>query len=156
MLITSLILENGSIITPVFNFYRELGLQCTKAYRFVQYLSQKCFNKFVQSVVDARREGDENPLSGVDAETMKLLGNSSYGYQIMDRSRPTITKYLNDEKTHKAFNEPLFKRLNTVQKNLYEIELLKSTIEHEEPLIVGFFILQHAKLRMFELYYSFF
>ena len=55
-------------------------------------------------MVDARREGDENPLSGVVAETMKLLGNSSYGYQIMDRSRQTITKDLNDEKTEKAVN----------------------------------------------------
>ena len=108
MLISSFKLENGSIITPIFNFYMELGLQCTKFYRFVQYLPRKCFYKFVQSVVDARREGDENPLSGVVAETMKLLGNSSYGYQIMDRSRHTITKYLNDEKTHKAINEPLF------------------------------------------------
>ena len=74
-------------------------------------------------MVDARREGDENPLSGVVAETMKLLGNSSYGYQIMDRSRHTITKYLNDEKTHKAINEPLFKRLNTVEKKTVSSEI---------------------------------
>ena len=156
MLIFSFKLENGSIITPLFNFYMELGLQYTKVYRFVQNLPRKCFNKFVQSVVDARSEGDENPLSGVVAETMKLLGNSSYGYQIMDRSRHTITKYLNDEKTHKEINELLCKRLNTVQKDLYEIELLKSTIEPKEPIIVGFFILQYAKLRMLELDYNFF
>ena len=156
MLISSFKLEIGTVITPLFNFYLELGLQCTKIYRFVEYSPRKCFNNFVQSVVDARREGDENPLSGVVAETIKLLGNSSYGYQIMDRSRHTITKYLNDEKTHKAINEPLFKRLNTVEKDLYEVELLKSTIEHREPIIVGFFILQYAKLRMLELYYNFF
>ena len=117
---------------------------------------RKYLNNFVQSVVDARREGDEKPLSGVAAETVKLLGNSSYGYQIMDRSRHTITKYLNDEKTHKAINEPLLKRLNSVEKDLYEVELLKSTIEHREPIIVGSFILQYAKLRMLELYYNFF
>ena len=121
MLISSFKLENGTVITPLFNFYMELGLQCTKIYRFVRYSPRKCFNNFVQSVVDARREGDENPLSGVVAETMKLLGNSSYGYQIMDRSRHTITKNLNDEKTHKTINEPLFKRLNTVEKDLYEV-----------------------------------
>ena len=77
MLISRFKLDNGSIITPLFNFYIQLGLQCTKFYCFVQYLPQKCFNKIVQSVVDARREGDENPLSGVVAETMKLIGNSS-------------------------------------------------------------------------------
>ena len=74
----------------------------------------------------------------------------------MDRSRHSITKYFNDEKTHKAINEPQFKRPNTVENDLYEVELLKSTIEHRGPIIVGFFILQYAKLRMLELYYNFF
>ena len=152
MLISSFKLEYGT--TPLFNFFLDLGLQCTKIYRFVQYTPRKCFNNFVQSDVDAR--SDENPLSGVVAETRKLLGNSSYGYQIMDRSRHTITKYLNDDKTHKAIKEPLFKRLNTVEKDLYEVELLKSTIEHRKTIIVGFFILQYAKLRMLELFYNFF
>ena len=40
--------------------------------------------------------------------------------------------------------------------SLYEVELAKSQIEHKEPIIVGFFILQYAKLRMLELYYNFF
>ena len=156
MLISSFNLENGTIITPLLNFYISLGLKCTRIYRFVQYTPRKCFNTFVQSVVDARRGGDENPDSSVVAETMKLLGNSSYGYQIMDRSKHTETKYLNDEKTHKAINGKKFKRLNNVSKELFEVELAKSKIEHREPIIVGFFILQYAKLRMLELYYNFF
>ena len=45
-----------------------------------------------------------------------LSGNSSFGYQIMDRSRPTIFKYLVGEKTHKAINEKLFKQLKVVKK----------------------------------------
>ena len=57
----------------------------------------------------------------------------------MDRSRHTLTKYLNDEKTHNAINEPLFKRLKTVEKDLYDVELLKTTIEHREFIIVGNF-----------------
>ena len=36
------------------------------------------------------------------------------------------------------------------------MELSKSTIEHREPIIVGVFILQYAKLRNLELYYNFF
>ena len=90
MLISSFKLENGTVITPLFNFNLELGLQCTKVYRSVQYTPRKGFNNFVHSVVDARREGDENLLPGILAETMKILCNSSYGYQIMDRSRHTI------------------------------------------------------------------
>ena len=59
----------------------------------------KCLNNFVQSVVNAGRKSHENSISSVVAETMKILANSSYGYQIMDRSRHTVTKYLGDEKT---------------------------------------------------------
>ena len=110
----------------------------------------------MQSAVDARREGDENPNSSVVAETKKLLANSSYGYQIMDRSRHTVTKCLNDEKKHGAMNTKLFKRLDHINDQLYEVELAKAEIEHREPIIVGFFILQYAKLRMLELHYNFF
>ena len=120
-LISSFKLENGTIITPLLNFYLSLGLKCTKIYRFVQYTPEKCFNNFVQSVVDARRVGDENPDSSVVAETMKLLGNSSYGYQIMDRSRHTETKYLNDEKTHKEINGKMFKLIVTQYSKLWVV-----------------------------------
>ena len=104
----------------------------------------------------ARRQGDENPNSSVVAETMKLLAISSYGYPIMDRSRHTVTKYLTVEKTNSAINSKVFKRPNHIIDQLYEVELVKSKIEHREPIIVGFFILQYAKLRMFQLYYNLF
>ena len=87
---------------------------------------------------------------------MKLLANSSYGYQIMDCSRHTVTKYLTDEKTHSAIHSKMFKRLNHITDQLYEVELVKPEIEHREPIIVGFFILQYAKLSMLDFYYNFF
>ena len=87
---------------------------------------------------------------------MKLLANSSYGYQIMDCSQHTVTKYLTDEKTHTVIISKMFKRLNHITDQMYEVELVKSEIENREPITVGFFILQYAKLRMLELYYRFF
>ena len=62
----------------------------------MEYIPVNCFNKFVQSAVNARREGDEISNSSVVAETMKLLANSSYGYQIMDGNNKVIH-------CHKAF-----------------------------------------------------
>ena len=110
----------------------------------------------MQSAVDARRQGYENPNSSVVAETMKLLANSSYGYQIIDRSRHTVTKYLTDEKANSAINSKMFKRFYHIIDQLFEVELVKSEIDHREPIILGFFILKYAKLRMLELYNNFF
>ena len=153
MLISKFISTKGTIITPLLLFYLTLGLLRKKIHRFVQYNPRKSFNNFVPSAVDARQ--DDNPNSSVVAETMKLLANSSYGYQIMDRSRHTVTRYLNDEKTHSATNSKMFKfkRLTHITDQLYEVELVKSEIEHREPINVGFFILQYAKLRVLDLYY---
>ena len=74
----------------------------------------------------------------------------------MGRSRHTVTKYLTDEKTHSANNSKMFKRPNHITDQLYEVEIVKSDIEHKEPIIVRFLILQYAKLRKLELYYNFF
>ena len=73
----------------------------------------------------------------------------------MGTSRHTVTKYLNDEKTHSAINNKLFERLNFITDQLYEVELVKSQTEHRESIIVGFFILQYDKLRMLERFYNF-
>ena len=146
LLISSSILLNGTIITPLLLFYLKLGLVCNKIHRFVQYTPRKCFNNFVQSALDARRQGDENPNSSVVAETMKLVANSSYSHQIMGRSRHTVTKYLNDEKTHRAISSKMFKRLNHIIDQLYEVELVKPEIQHREHIIDGVFIFQYAKM----------
>ena len=156
MLISSFILTNGTIITFLLLFYLKLGLVCRKFHRFIQYTPRKCFDNFVQSAVDERRQGDAKPNSSVVAESMKLLANSSCRYQIMDRTRHTVTQYVTDEKTNSAFNSKMFKRLNHITDHLYEVETVKPENEHREPIIVGFFILQYAKLRMLELYYNFF
>ena len=106
--------------------------------------------------MDARRQEDENPKSSVVAETMKLLANSSHGYQIMDRSRHTVRKYLTVEKTHSAINSKMFKRLRHITDQMYEVELVKSEFELREQIVVGFFVVQYAKLRMLKLHHNFF
>ena len=74
----------------------------------------------------------------------------------MDHSRHSVTTYLNDAMTHSAINNKFFKRLNFISDQLYEVELVKSEIEHREPIVVGFFILQYAQLRTLGLFYNFF
>ena len=74
----------------------------------------------------------------------------------MDHNRHTVTKYLSDEKTHAATNKKLFKELVHVNNALNEVEIGKTQLEHTELIIFGFSTLRFAKLRILELYYSFF
>ena len=86
-----------------------------------------------------------------EAACKQFLWLSNYG-----QGHHTVTKYLCDDKVHSAINNKMFKKLNIINEKLYEVEFVKSEIEHREPILFGFFILQYAKLRMLELYYSFF
>ena len=72
MLITSSRLKLEQFKPLCLVSFLEFCLQCTKTYRFVQYSTQKCFNNFIKSVIEARREGDQNPLLRFIAETMNF------------------------------------------------------------------------------------
>ena len=122
----------------------------------IKYQPKQCFETFVNGVVEARRQGDLNPDSAVCANIEKVVGNSAYGYQIMDRSRHTRTKYVTGSSVNNSVNETTFRKFNELPNEFYEVELGKSKVEHKEPIIVGFFILQYAKLVMLELVYNFF
>ena len=116
----------------------------------------KFFNKIVQSAVNATRQGDEKPNSSAVAETMKILAKSSYGYQIMNRSQHTVTKCLSDDKTHQVVNYRMFKHLGYIGDQLFDVELVKSEIKHQEPINVEIFARQNAKVKMLQVYYKLF
>ena len=48
-----------------------------------------------------------------------------------------MTICLGDNKAHKAINYQFLERLNFVFKDFYEVEIVKSTIEFCEPIILG-------------------
>ena len=56
----------------------------------------RCFETFVQNLVDARREGNQTTEWTVVAETMKFIRNGLHGYQIMNRSHHTNTQNWSD------------------------------------------------------------
>ena len=96
-------------------------------------------------------------MSGVVAETLMLLSSSSYGNQIMNISKHTITKNLSDEKNHKAINEPMFKILNTVEETCMRWSYGNQPLSTDNPSLLAFsYFIQYAKLRMLELYYNLF
>ena len=70
----------------------------------------------------------------------------------MGRSRHTAIKYLGAEKLHGAIMNKMLKRLGCINDQMFEVELVKLEIKHKEPIVVGFCILQFAKLRKLELY----
>ncbi|XP_072172959.1 uncharacterized protein [Diadema setosum] len=86
---------------------------------------------------------------------MKLMGNSSYGKTITNKTRFRNNKITDSSKASRLVNEILFRDLNAITDDCYEVELSKSKIAHDLPIQIGFFVYQYAKLRMLQFYFDF-
>lgn len=68
------------LATPLLKWYLDHGMVVDRVHQVVEFLPQRCFKQFADDVSNARRDGDRHPDLKVMSETMKLLGNASYGY----------------------------------------------------------------------------
>jgi hypothetical protein len=142
------------LYTPLLKWYLEHGLIMTKVYQVVEYTRKKCFSQFVDDVSNARRDGDVKPELEIIAETMKLLGNSSYGYTVMNKEKHVKVAFCADDKVAKHINDPFFKDLNELN-GQNEIIKTKRVVQLNIPLQIGCAVYQLAKLRMLAFYYDF-
>ena len=144
--------------TPLLQWYLKHGLVVTKLYQVVEFQQQRCFREFVKEVSDARRHGDDDPDTGIIADTMKVIGNPVYGSLIVDKTKHSDVKYVQGEnETCLKINDPLSRNLECLdqEEQFYEVEMAKRKISLDLPIQLGYFILQYAKLRMLEFYYDF-
>ena len=66
--------EKMLFATPLLSWYLKHGLKITHVYQVVQYNPSKCFQRFTQEVMDARRLGDINPSKKIIGDSCKLMG----------------------------------------------------------------------------------
>ena len=89
------------------------------------------------------------------AETSKLIENSAYGIQLIDKSKFQITHFVDERKVDQKFNSPKFRTYDIVDEKIYKINIAKRKIVHDEPILVGFTVLNNRKQRMLEFRYLF-
>ena len=147
--------EKILLATPLLKWYLEHGLEVTRVYQVIEYTPKPCFKPFGDAVSDARRAGDADPSKAIIADTMKLVGNSSYGKTITNKERHRQVKFCDDDEVPNLINSPFFRELNPINDDTYEVESSKKKIKLDLPLQVGFFVYQYAKLRMLQFYYDF-
>ena len=120
----------------------------------VEYTPKRCFKLFGNAVSDARRAGDRDPDLAIIADTMKLVGNSSYGKTIINQERHRNIEYCSEINASQLVNEPYFRRLVSIDADMYEVESCKKTVKLNLPSSIGLFVYQNAKKRMLEFYYD--
>ena len=89
--------EKILLATPLLKWYLERGLEVTRVYQVIEYTSKPCFKTFGDGVSNACRAGDADPSKAIIADTMKQVGNSSYGKTITNKERHRQVKYCDDD-----------------------------------------------------------
>ena len=82
------------------------------------------------------------------------MGNSSYGKTITNRLKRRNVEYCSDAEASRKVNTPLFRKLDNITEDTYEVESCKKNIKLNLPSQIGFFVYQYAKLRMLQFYYD--
>ena len=86
---------------------------------------------------------------------MKMLGNSAYGKTLMNKEKHLDVRICNLAEASKLINSPHFRRLVDFSDDTYEVASTKKTISIDQPMQIGLFVYQYAKLRMLQFYYDF-
>ena len=82
------------------------------------------------------------------------MGNSSYGKTITNQLKRRNVEYCSDAEASREVNTPLFRKLDSITEDTYEVESCKKNIKLNLPSQIGFFVYQYAKLRMLQFYYD--
>ena len=85
LLIGSYFGKKIGLSTPLLRCYLNHGLVITHIYSVVEYIPNAAFNSFMTQVAQARLDGVRDNDKALIAETMKLIGNSSYGKLITNK-----------------------------------------------------------------------
>ena len=155
LLIGSYFGKNIGLSTPLLKWYLNHGLVITHIYSVIEYIPNAAFNNFMTQVAQARLDGDRDNDKALIAETMKLIGNSSYGKLITNKEKHHDIVYVNESEIGIEIMDEHFFNLTELPDGYYEVEKTKKKINLDLPIHLGVFILNYAKLRMLEFYYDF-
>ena len=143
------------LITPLVQYYVRLGLKVTRIYEVVQFERKPCFKGFVDQVIQARREADLDPKKKVIAESMKTLGNFSYGKTVTNQTKFKTVSVCTEAEAKASVNDPRFLIFTQLDSDLYEVKCSKQSISYDLPLRIGLFVYSYAKLVLLRFYFEF-
>ena len=132
--------------TLLLKWYLEHGLVITNIYTVIEYVPNAAFNSFMRQVAQAHLDGDHDKDKALIAETMKLIGNSSYGKLIANKDKHHDMVYVNESEIGAEIMDEDFYGLTELPNGYYEVEKTKQRIILDLPIHLGVFILNYAKL----------
>ena len=89
------------------------------------------------------------------SNTFRILANSLFGVMMTKIDKFKDFKIVNREsQVDKPTKKPNFSCRNVINKNLTNLEIEKTSVTYNYPILIGFIILQNSKVHMFNYLYK--
>ena len=122
LLIGSYFGKKIGLSTPLLKWCLEHGLVVTCIYTVVEYIPNAAFIRFMMQVAQARLDGDCDKNKALIAETMKLIGNSSYGKLITNKEKHHDIVHVNESEIGAEIMDNHFYSLTELPNDYYEVK----------------------------------
>ena len=120
LLISGLKAKKILLATPLLRWYLANYCEVTRIYQVAEFQPATSFKSFIDTVTMHRICGDQNPDMTIIGDTYKMLSNSSYGSVLMDHTKHSNTRYLNNKiKITRIINSPTSKTLEKLGHDLF-------------------------------------
>ena len=149
-LISSMKGEGIVISTPLLKKYLDMGLIIDDIEWILDYQRSKCFEGFMNKVIDGRRKADLDPQYAIIGDCLKTLGNAFYGGTLIDRKKHTSVTIVGEDRVGNHIKNPMFKSMTELNNNFYEIEKSRKTVKHTSAIQVGISVYSYAKILLIE------
>ena len=136
--------------TPL-KYYLEHGLVANKVYQIVLFEGYSAFTQFGETRFRMRQKADTDGLKSIIAETAKFCGNVIYGTTITNKEKFIKVKNVtNPLESFRLANSKYVIAVDELADDVCKVQSAKGRLNLDTSIVLGFAILQLAKLHMLE------
>ena len=131
-------------------FYLEEGVILNKIHTAIKFNQEAWIAPYIAENTRKRQLAQDE----FERDYYKLLNNSFFGKTMEQVRKRRDIKLVSNERQHQwQVSKPGFKRFVKFGKNLIGLEVKKTVVLLDKPIILGFCILELSKLWMFHMHY---
>ena len=131
--------------------YLSLGMKLKKVNKVLSFREEAFLNKYIQFNTTKRAQ----TTNDYEKDLFKLMNNSVFGKTMENVAKRIEVKLITDEKKFvKQCSMPYFKDFRIFSEGLAAVEMKKTMVLYNRPMIVGFCILELSKVLMYDFHYN--
>ena len=130
----------------------DAGLKLTKIHRIIRFNQKPWMREFIEFNINKRKESKNEFEKGF----FKIMCNATYGRTLMNlRKRENISLITDAKKLNDCVKKPDFISCKIFNENLVAVHKIKQKLYMNQPIYVGFSILDLSKYHMYNFHYGF-